>query len=59
MNRKNLFHFIGVKEERETAEERKKRLQMEFKKEYNDYMKKAVNQVIYDEINEFVNRPTE
>ena len=59
MNRKNLFHFKGVKEERETAEERKKRLQMEFKKEYNDYMKKAVNQVIYDEINEFVNRPTE
>ena len=56
---KNLFHFKGIKEEMETPEERKKRLQMEFKKEYNDYMKKAVNQVIYDEINEFVNRPTE
>ena len=38
------------KEERETPEERKKRKQLEFKKQYNDYMKRVVNQILYEEI---------
>ena len=46
---KNLFHFRGIKEERETPEERKKRKQLEFKKQYNDYMKRVVNQIIYED----------
>ena len=61
-NRKNLFHFKGVTEEMETKEERKKRKQMEFKKHYNDYVRRReaiINKVVNDEINEFVNRVSE
>ena len=47
--RKNIFHFKGVKEERETREERIKRKQLEFKKQYNDHMKRVLNQIIYEE----------
>ena len=46
----------------ETKEERKKRKQMEFKKQYNAYVKRReaiINKVVNDEINEFVNRVTE
>ena len=62
MNKKGLFHFKGVTEEMETKEERKKRLQMQFKKQYNAYVRRReaiINKVINDEINEFVNRVTE
>ena len=34
MKKNNLFHFKGIKEEMETPEERKKRKQMQFKKEW-------------------------
>ena len=47
--RKNIFHFKGVKEEIETPEERKKRKQLEFKKQYNAYRKRVLNQIIYEE----------
>lgn len=49
MRSKNLFHFKGVKEERETPEERIKRKQLEFKKQYNAYRKRVLNQIIYEE----------
>ena len=50
MSRNKIFFFKGVKEERETPEERIKRKQLEFKKQYNDYMKRVVNQIVYEEI---------
>ena len=59
-DKKHLFHFKGVTEEMETKEERKKRLQMQFKKQYNAYMKRRkhiISRVVSDEINEFINRP--
>lgn len=40
MSKERLFHFKGVLEEIETPEQRKKRKQMQFKKEYKAYMKK-------------------
>ena len=58
--KKHLFHFKGIKEELETKEERKNRLQMQFKKDYNAYMKRRehiINRVVADEIKEFINRP--
>ena len=45
----NRIYFKGVKEEIETREERIKRKQLEFKKQYNDYMKRVLNQIIYEE----------
>ena len=57
---KHLFHFKGVTEEMETKEERKKRIQMQFKKHYNAYVRRReaiINKVVNDEINEFINRP--
>ena len=62
MNKERLFHFKGIKEEMETKEERIKRKQMQFKKQYNAYVRRreaAINTVINDEINEFINRVTE
>ena len=62
MKTNKLFHFKGVVEEMETSEERKKRKQMEFKKHYNDYVKRReaiIDKVVNDEINEFINRETE
>ena len=62
MSKEGLFHFKGIKQEMETTEERKKRKQMEFKKQYNAYVRRReaiINKVINDEINEFVNRVTE
>ena len=62
MSREGLFHFKGIKEERETPEERKKRRQLEFKKQYNAYVRRReaiINKAVNDEINEFVNRVTE
>ena len=53
--RNNLFHFKGVKEERETPEERIKRKQLEFKKQYNAYRKRVLNQIIYEECIEWAN----
>ena len=58
-DRKNLFHFKGIKQEMETPEERKKRKQLEFKKQYNAYIRRReaiINRVVNDEINEFINR---
>ena len=57
---KHLFHFKGVTEEMETKEERKKRIQMQFKKHYNAYVRRReaiINKVVNDEINKFINRP--
>ena len=62
MNKERLIHFKGIKEEMETKEERKQRLQMQFKKQYNAYVRRReaiINKVVNDEINEFINRPTE
>lgn len=62
MKKFKLFHFVGVKEKMETPEERKKRKQMEFKKQYNAYVRRReaiINKVVNDEINEFVNRVSE
>ena len=62
MIKEKLYKFIGVKQQKETLEERKKRKQMEFKKQYNAYVKRReaiINKVVNDEINEFVNRVTE
>ena len=62
MSKEGLFHFKGIKQEMETTEERKKRKQLEFKKQYNAYVRRReaiINKVINDEINEFVNRVTE
>ena len=62
MIKEKLYKFIGVKQQKETPEERKKRKQMEFKKQYNAYVKRReaiINKVVNDEINEFVNRVTE
>ena len=59
MNNNNSFHFKGIKEEMETPEERKKRKQLEFKKQYNAYIRRReaiINRVVNDEINEFINR---
>ena len=59
MKRKGLFHFKGVTQEMETKEERIKRKQMQFKKQYNAYVKRrraAIKVAVNDEINEFVNR---
>ena len=61
-DRKNLFHFKGIKEEMETPEERKKRKQLEFKKQYNAYVRRReaiITKVVNEEIKEFINRPTE
>ena len=61
-DRKNLFHFKGIKEEMETPEERKKRKQLEFKKNYNTYVRKReaiISKVVNEEIKEFINRSTE
>ena len=46
---RNRIYFKGVKEERETPEERIKRKQLEFKKQYNAYTKRVLNQIIYEE----------
>ncbi len=62
MNKERLIHFKGIKEEMETPEERKKRKQLEFKKQYNAYVRRReaiISKVVNDEINEFINRPTE
>ena len=62
MRGKGLFHFKGVVEEMETPEERKKRKQLQFKKQYNAYVRRReaiINKVVNDEINEFINRETE
>ena len=59
MSKEALFHFKGVVEEMETTEERKKRKQLEFKKQYNAYIRRReaiINRVVNDEINEFINR---
>ena len=61
-DRKNLFHFKGIKQEMETPEERKKRKQLEFKKHYNAYVRRReaiISKVVNDEINEFINRPSD
>ena len=53
MKKNNLFHFKGVLHERETKEEKTKRIQMQFKKDYNAYMKKrqqALGVAIWEEI---------
>ena len=47
---RNRIYFKGVKEEIETPEERKKRKQLEFKKQYNAYRKRVLNQIIFEEI---------
>ena len=62
MSKEGLFHFKGIKREMETTEERKKRKQLEFKKQYNAYVRRReaiINKVVNDEINEFINRVTE
>ena len=46
----------------ETPEERKKRKQLEFKKQYNAYVRRReaiITKVVNEEIKEFINRPTE
>ena len=46
----------------ETPEERKKRKQLEFKKNYNTYVRKReaiISKVVNEEIKEFINRSTE
>ena len=53
MKKNNLIHFKGIKEEIETPEQRKKRKQMQFKKEYNAYMKRrqeALGVAMWEEI---------
>ena len=49
MKRENMFHFKGVREE--TPEEKKKRIQEEFKAKYNKAVKRALNEEIWDFIN--------
>ena len=61
MVKEKLFKFIGIKHQIETPDERKKRKQMEVKKQYNAYIKRReaiINKAINDEINEFINRET-
>ena len=53
MKTTNRFLFKGIKQERETEEERKKRLQDQFKKDYNAYMlekQKAIDKIVIEEI---------
>ena len=44
----NMYHFKGIREESE--EERKKRKQKEFKRQWNEYVLKRTEEVIIQEI---------
>ena len=48
-----IHHFKGVKQE--TPEEKKKRIQEEFKAKYNAAVKRAVDEEIWDFINKSEN----
>ena len=53
MKTTNRFLFKGIKQEIETEEESKKRLQDQFKKDYNAYMlekQKAIDKIVIEEI---------
>lgn len=47
--RDNIWHFKGVKEE--TPEEKKKRKQREFKRQWNKYVLRRTEAAIIEEIN--------
>lgn len=53
----NLYHFKGVKEE--TPEEVKKRKQQQFLEQYRLHRDKVLKEVVKEEINEFINRPSQ
>ena len=58
----NLYHFKGVKEE--TPEEiankkRRRQKQQQFLEQYRLHRDKVLKEVVKEEINEFINRPSQ